>query len=160
MKPFARQSCQSFASYKNIATTNVGPSPTYFVIDHFMAVNYPEYFLMLLPLHNSARVSHVCCYFYTKARGWNGCQSTKFVLMAQIRNGTREQVVSLFLTAHSWVSRSSKVALATGMWAGQSMKFFQFPLSKATRPALKGNFVRGKWDAVWSWPLTSIQHQD
>jgi len=124
MKPFSRRPCQNFALYKNITTTNVGSSPTYFVIDHFMAANYLKYWLMLLPLNNSARVSHVCCYFYKKTRGWNGCQSTKFVLMAEIWNGAREQVISLFLTAHSRVSRSSKVALATGIQAGQSMKFF------------------------------------
>lgn len=171
MKPFARQSCQNFALFKNSATTNVGPFATYFVIDHFMAINYLKYRLMLLPHHNSARVSHVCCYFYTRTRGWNGCQSTKFILMAQIRNGTREKVISLFLTAHSRVNRSSKLAIATGLRAGQSMNFFfGFRHPKQLDPhsappnlvfeGYRENIVLGKWDAVWSWPLISIKHRD
>ena len=55
----------------------------------------------------------------------------------QTRNGTREHVVSLFLTAHSQVSQSNnKIAIATGIRAGQSINFFRFPSAKATIHAL------------------------
>ena len=62
-----------FWFYINI-TTNVGPFPTYFIIDHFISINYCKYRLILLPPHNSPRISHVCCYFCRKIRGWNGFQ--------------------------------------------------------------------------------------
>ena len=169
-----------------------------------MAIYDRKYRLILLAPHNSARIIHVCCYLCRKTRGWNGFQSTKFILNDS--NPKQDTWACSKFDLNSTQSSEPKQQNRYSDWdtGWRVDEFFSISLIQSNRtysgshPSLylkgiggnlsgvngtqhgtdrskqphplwappnlvfegyRGKFVRGKWDAAWSWPLTSIQHR-